>query len=131
MGAGGSSPIDGWMVLLGAIDMLQQRRRSLGRPLLEELAALRTLAFRVMSGQPGPMSAEAPAPLHHAGMARLLVNIAEAADMLGVSETTVKRLIRAGELPAVKVGGSTRIRCTDVGSYVMRLDPTVSEMEVR
>lgn len=121
----------GWLVVAGAIEALQEQRRSTGRPALWELDTLRSIVFRVMPGQYGPISADPLPTVHDAGMARLLLNIEEAADVLGVSDSTVKRLIRTGELPAVKVGGATRIRCTDVGGFVTRLAPMVNEMEVR
>jgi excisionase family DNA binding protein len=42
----------------------------------------------------------------------------DAAARLGVSERTVDRLIAAGELVAVDIGGCARVRLTDLRAYV-------------
>ncbi len=44
--------------------------------------------------------------------------VAEVADQLRVSNMTVYRLIQAGELPAVRVGRSYRLREEDVDRYL-------------
>jgi excisionase family DNA binding protein len=44
--------------------------------------------------------------------------VAEVASLLRVSNMTVYRLVQAGELPAVRVGRSYRIREQDVDSYL-------------
>ncbi len=44
-----------------------------------------------------------------------LLTAQEAADLLGVSERTVRRRINAGELPAAKVAGQYRIPASAVG----------------
>ena len=46
------------------------------------------------------------------------VTVAEVAGQLRVSNMTVYRLIQAGQLPAVRVGRSYRIRETDVDRYL-------------
>lgn len=51
----------------------------------------------------------------------LLIDHANAAARLGVSERTVRRLVAAGKLPAVSVAGSRRIRVTDLATYVEEL----------
>lgn len=76
------------------------------------------------------MSAQPPGDVDDGGMSRLLVDIDDAASVLDVSTATVKRLIKAGQLPAVKVGGSTRVRTTDLAGYVARL-PVANDVEVR
>jgi excisionase family DNA binding protein len=43
-----------------------------------------------------------------------------AAALLGVSPTTIDRLVRAGQLPAVRVGGSVRFVLSDVEAFVER-----------
>ena len=43
---------------------------------------------------------------------------AEVADILRVSTMTVYRLIRAGEMPSVRVGKSYRVREDDVDRYL-------------
>jgi excisionase family DNA binding protein len=46
------------------------------------------------------------------------VTVAEVADLLRVSNMTVYRLVQSGQLPAVRVGRSYRIREEDVDSFV-------------
>lgn len=46
------------------------------------------------------------------------VTVAEVAGQLRVSSMTVYRLIQAGQLPAVRVGRSYRIRDVDVDRYL-------------
>ena len=46
------------------------------------------------------------------------VTVAEVARQLRVSNMTVYRLINAGELPAVRVGKSYRLREEDVDAYL-------------
>jgi excisionase family DNA binding protein len=47
-----------------------------------------------------------------------LLTVAEVADMLRVSTMTVYRLIRTGELPAVRVGRSYRVKRADLDAYL-------------
>jgi excisionase family DNA binding protein len=47
-----------------------------------------------------------------------LLRVAEVADHLRVSTMTVYRLIRSGELPAVRIGKSYRVREGDLESYL-------------
>lgn len=51
------------------------------------------------------------------GKARFLTP-AEVADMLRVSTMTVYRLIKAGDIPALKVGKSYRLREDDVDRWI-------------
>lgn len=46
------------------------------------------------------------------------VTVGEVAELLRVSNMTVYRLVQAGELPAVRVGRSYRIREEDVDRYL-------------
>jgi excisionase family DNA binding protein len=46
------------------------------------------------------------------------VTVAEVADQLRVSNMTVYRLVQSGELPAVRIGRSYRIREDDVDKYL-------------
>jgi excisionase family DNA binding protein len=46
------------------------------------------------------------------------LTVAEVAAMLRVSNMTVYRLINAGELPAVRVGKSYRLREDDIDKYL-------------
>lgn len=47
-----------------------------------------------------------------------LLTVGEVADMMRVSNMTVYRLIKAGQLAAVRVGKNYRIRRTDVDRYL-------------
>ncbi|MCB0995148.1 MAG: helix-turn-helix domain-containing protein [Acidimicrobiales bacterium] len=51
------------------------------------------------------------------GRARFMT-VAEVATLMRVSTMTVYRLIKAGDLPAVRVGKSYRIREDDVDRYL-------------
>jgi excisionase family DNA binding protein len=44
--------------------------------------------------------------------------VGAAADYLGVSRATVERLVYRGELPIVKVAGSTRYDVEDLDDYI-------------
>lgn len=46
------------------------------------------------------------------------LTVQEVADMLRVSSMTVYRLIKAGDLSAVRVGRSFRVRDVDVDAYL-------------
>ncbi len=46
------------------------------------------------------------------------VTVTEVADRLRVSTMTVYRLIKAGDLPAVRIGKSFRLRADDVEAYL-------------
>jgi excisionase family DNA binding protein len=47
-----------------------------------------------------------------------LVSVKEAAAMLSVSPSGVRRWIRLGLLPAVKVGSLTRVRVSDLEAFL-------------
>jgi excisionase family DNA binding protein len=51
-------------------------------------------------------------------MTERLLTAAEVADDLRVSTMTVYRLIRRGDLPAVRVGRNYRVRVADLESYL-------------
>lgn len=46
------------------------------------------------------------------------LTVAEVADQLRVSTMTVYRLVKAGELPAARIGRSYRIRRADVDAFL-------------
>lgn len=60
-------------------------------------------------------------PASESGHEARLVRYETAARMLEVSVSTIKRLVRSEELPMVSIGGSSRIRVTDLDDYVARL----------
>jgi excisionase family DNA binding protein len=51
-------------------------------------------------------------------MSTTLLTAAEVADQLRVSTMTIYRLIRRGELPAVRVGRNYRVRGSDLEAYL-------------
>jgi excisionase family DNA binding protein len=85
------------------------RNGVIARPSVKSLAAQFSDRARVI-GVPIEVSAVPVAR-------RLLVTLDEAAESLGVSRSTVERLIRAGSLPAVKVAGATRVRIRDLEQF--------------
>jgi len=79
------------------------------------------LQFRATPVLVGPSSAGRSEDPQDERVTPLLVRLERAAEALDCSPTTVKRLIRAGALPAVKVQGATRVRVCDLRNYVERL----------
>lgn len=55
------------------------------------------------------------------GMEKLLYRVHEAGDVLGLSRSKVYMLIRAGELPSVRIDGARRIKAVDLHTYVAGL----------
>ncbi|MBW3620136.1 MAG: helix-turn-helix domain-containing protein [Actinobacteria bacterium] len=51
-------------------------------------------------------------------MTETLLTAAEVAEQLRVSTMTIYRLIRSGELPAVRVGRNYRVRAGDLDAYL-------------
>lgn len=64
-------------------------------------------------------------------MSVTLLTAAEVAEQLRVSTMTIYRLIRRGELPAVRVGRNYRVRASDLESYLASqvVDPASVELE--
>lgn len=64
-------------------------------------------------------------------MSEPLLTAAEVADELRVSTMTVYRLVRRGELPAVRVGRNYRIRRRDLTAYLegQTVDPASVELD--
>ncbi len=84
--------------------------------LLEHLAS-----FRVTGGQEGSVFGASDSGVDDQAMTPRLLTFRQVADALGVSESSVKRVVDRGELPAVKVGGAVRVRTDDLDSYVAGL----------
>lgn len=59
-----------------------------------------------------------------------LLTVAEVADLFRVSSMTVYRLIRNGELAAVRVGRSYRVREQDLQAYLQAQVVDPEEMEL-
>jgi excisionase family DNA binding protein len=54
---------------------------------------------------------------NHAKSLQRLLSISEVADSCGVSGSTVRRLIRSGRLPALRVGGQIRVEARDLERF--------------
>jgi excisionase family DNA binding protein len=57
-----------------------------------------------------------PQPLSRARF----LTVSEVADLLRVSSMTIYRLIKDGEMPAVRVGKSYRLREEDIDAYLTK-----------
>ncbi len=93
--------------------------RSVPLSVLLDLSRLERL-FRVRAVQGGSSSVAPPAK-GDAGRMPLLLTYREAAEALAVSEATVKRLVRSGDLRPVKVATSPRIAPDELVAFVDRL----------
>ena len=64
-------------------------------------------------------------------MSEPLLTAAEVADQLRVSTMTVYRLIRRGELPAVRVGRNYRVREADLEAFLddQVVDPATMDLD--
>jgi len=51
-------------------------------------------------------------------MEEKLMNVEEAADYVGLSSFTVRRLAKNGSLPAAKIGRAYRFKREDIDSYL-------------
>ncbi|HVM10330.1 MAG TPA: helix-turn-helix domain-containing protein [Acidimicrobiales bacterium] len=113
--------------LVDAIDELERRRRhesDVLRAWVVRLLDLDDPDFRVTSGHVGSMFGRALPGVDAAADTRpdgLLLDLDGVAAELAVSVSTVKRLVAAGHLPAVKVLGATRVRRADLEHYVAEL----------
>jgi len=57
-------------------------------------------------------------PVHANESQPRFVTVAEVAEELRVSNMTVYRLVQSGQIPAVRVGRSYRIRASDLDRYL-------------
>jgi len=53
------------------------------------------------------------------GTERILLRIPEAAAMLAISRAKLYELIRSGVLPVFKIGAATRIRVSDLKTWII------------
>jgi excisionase family DNA binding protein len=95
------------------------------RPFIRRLAE--TVLKRLSEDQAGSTVAEILAFLDARPMPQqLLLTYQDAAAALAVSVPTIKRLVSAGTLRAVKVGGAVRIAMVDLEQYAASLSPRPS-----
>ncbi len=57
-----------------------------------------------------------------------LMTVKEVADILRVSNMTVYRLFKSGNLPAVRVGKNYRVKANDVQTYIDRAQPEIGDV---
>ena len=57
-------------------------------------------------------------PVSPRGLFDHLLTLKEVGLILGLSERSVRRIIQAGDLPAIRIGGSPRIRSADLRAYL-------------
>ena len=81
----------------------------------------RIARFRVTKGQDGSGFGESPATVDDQVVTPRLLTFRQVGDALACSESTVKRLVTSRKLPAVHVGGATRVRVADLDAYVAAL----------
>jgi len=112
-----------------AVAVLEHLRacKRLGLATPPELPDLvRELANRATRGQDGSPLSDLWQVRQSSGMSSKLVSYADAAKVLGVSPTTVKRLVRSGDLTPVHLLGSARLRVCDIDEYIERLAQNTS-----
>ena len=52
------------------------------------------------------------------GLFDRLLTLKDVALILNLSERSVRRIIQAGDLPAIRIGGSPRIRSADLRAFI-------------
>ena len=57
-------------------------------------------------------------PVSPRGLFDHLLTLKQVAVVLSLSERSVRRIIQAGDLPAIRIGGSPRIRSADLRAYL-------------
>lgn len=67
---------------------------------------------------PEPAREPTPEPAPEPPPERLMLNVAEAAEMLGIGSNLTRRLIMDGTLRSFKIGGRRLIRTEDVRAFV-------------
>lgn len=101
--------------------------RELRRDGISVPKAVAELEIAVRGGQGRSTVDAAPEADDHDRVDQLAMSYRRAAARLDVSDSTLRRLIAAGEIAVVRVGGATRIRSVDLESYVAGLTPVVKE----
>lgn len=76
--------------------------------------ALRAMAEMIV--EQGRLLGRVPTP--EAADPRLLLDIAEVAERLGIAESSVARAVSRGEIPVVHVGKRRKVRSADLRRYV-------------
>lgn len=106
--------------LLDALRYFEGRLLVSGRRLSDGALEIRRLcerSLRVTGDQP---AAPACGPAEDDRVLALL-DYQDVADRMHVSVSTVKRRVRSGELPAVRIGPNVRVRPADLAAYIADL----------
>ena len=85
------------------------RLRELGYAIPQQVDDLEQHVAALLSAPVASNGDTLPDGLREAASVDRMVTIAQAARRLGLSERTVERRVRSGEIPSVKIGGSRRI----------------------
>lgn len=116
------SPRFAWHIA-AALEVYRRQLRSDGLPAAKEVAefgaAMAGLAARDCPDLPDPR--EIADLLQDRPMPPLLLSVAQAAKVLGLSERQVARMVRSGELASVKVGSRVLLRRADLEAYAAGL----------
>lgn len=48
----------------------------------------------------------------------ILLNVAQCAQLLGISHWTVRRLLSTGKLPGVRIGSRVLVRASDIDNFI-------------
>lgn len=113
---------DGAAHLLVAVQEHVKRFSRMGMRVPPELPLMvRSLAIRSTEGQGGSRVGELEDICQAADVSPKLLTYDDTARVLRASPSTVKRLVRAKELSAVKVLGSPRIAAADLDAYLERI----------
>jgi excisionase family DNA binding protein len=72
----------------------------------------------ILTGLDRPTNQAQSVSLVARGSLRRLLPIAAAADYLSVSRATIERIVNRGELPTVKVAGTTQYDVEDLDRYI-------------
>ena len=107
-----------------AITCYETELRRNGCRLPQHLVEVRTAALeRVRESQSGSFWTPTEEEAQSADVEPLAHTYSRVADRLGVSLATVKRLVKAGQLPVVAIHGAPRVRAEDLDRYVAGLSP--------
>lgn len=83
------------------------------------------LASRAIQGQSGPSLDQLWQARDGDHVTPRLLTYEDAASVLACSDRSVKRLVAGGQLRAVRIGGTARIRVADLDAYVDGLPSTL------
>jgi len=101
-----------------ALDQEVEWCRRNGLRLPDGWDALRMLAFGLLKGQDGSTFDGVAGPVEADPMTPEALSLQAVSAVLSCSLSTTKRLVAAGDLPAIRLGRSVRVRRTDLDAYL-------------